>query len=116
MNNSSTPRTDAFLAEHPDGFGMAPFCRQLEREVAELREAAQAIVTDYFDGDFRPSNRERLICVLRDLLRKCRPMVARSMMSGYRDAAPDEKPDAVLRAIDAAIGTEGHAQDSAETK
>lgn len=42
---SDTPRTDAFLAKHSTGFGMGPFTRDLERELAAVtRERDEARV------------------------------------------------------------------------
>ena len=38
-----TPRTHAFLAENPNGFGMAIFARQLERELSAAKADLAAV-------------------------------------------------------------------------
>ena len=45
MNKPATPLTEAYLRQHPDGFGMAPFCRTLEKDRAKLVEQAKLYLT-----------------------------------------------------------------------
>jgi len=91
MKQSDTPRADAFFAEYPSGFGVRPFTRDLERELAAAtRERDEAI---------------------REIGEQARLLG----MSGSREAALLAKVDAITRERDEARALNAEWGKKAET-
>lgn len=89
---SDTPRTDAFLVEHPTGFGMGFFTRDLERELAAVtRERDEA------RAELEVERMRLAACGVIALANTPESAAkARDMLPQYRSASSDD----VARAVD----------------